>query len=320
MKTQKSVEAIRAGMAMALAAALLLAPVRMRAESEPEPDKEKRYLVRYDHGTSNLGPWQELALYVGEQGIQVYAGNELIHQIAARNLTSVTHELRAPFDPAKTTERVFNNTLGACSDLLTCPVLGAAGVVGAAGVGIATLFTPKEIIVTLNWDEANEARTLAMKVAWYQRDFILRAIEKSTGVQASERKPGRPQPAQKVAPRPADAQGTQQVAAGAATPAPGTAGQMQSLRLYLERDVMLGSVVLRRGDYDVYWQERESGIVVAFALAGEPGPAVRLLARVVAASEAAAEGQAVGVVYADGQSITSIREIRMPGRTLRLPV
>lgn len=318
MKNQKSVEVIRVGIALALWAALLLVPALARAEAEPDPAKEKRYLVRFDHGTSNLGPWQEIALYVGDE-IQVYAGNELIHQIAARDLTSVTHELRAPFDPARATERVFNDTLGACSDLLTCPVLGAAGVVGAAGVGIATLFTPKETIITLNWNEGSEPRTLAMKIAWYQRDFILRAIEKSTGVKASERKPGRPQPAQRVAPRTADGHGTHQVAAGVATQ-PGTAGQIQSLRVSLERDVMLGSVVLRRGDYDVYLQGRGSGIVVAFALAGEPGSGVRLLARVVASSEAAPEEQAVGVVYADGQSITSIREIRMPGRTLRLPV
>ncbi len=334
MKADEKAATTRVAIAMALAAALLAVLMVAPANAAEPAAKEKRYLVRFDHGSANLGPWQEIALYVGPRRVLVYSQNELVHEIPAEALTGVTHELRVPFDPAKATERVFNNTLGSCSDLLTCPVLGAAGVVGAAGVGIATLFTPKENIITLNWNEAGEARTLGMKIAWYQRDFILRAIERETGVKASERKPGMPH-----ARRPQNAlvsslpSGVAPAATGAATPvalpatpppalrpADGAAtGPIQGMKIVLERDALVCNMVLRRGEYVIYMQERTNGVVVAFTLAAEQGQVARILTRVLAASEPAPETQSVSVTYADAQSVTSIREIRLPGRTLRLP-
>ena len=136
--------------------------------SQPATAQEKRFLVRYDHGSANLAPWAGLKLYVGTERVRILAGNDLIHDIPVGNITRVTHELRSPFDPAKTTERVFNDTIGSCSNIPDCAVLGPAGVVGAAGVGVATLFTPKEYVITLNWTEGGQSRELAMKIAWYQ--------------------------------------------------------------------------------------------------------------------------------------------------------
>ena len=333
--------AVRSGcvlVALMLAGAMVAPP--LSAEAWPEPGaKEKRFLVRFDHGTANLGPWQEIALYVGDEKIYVYTGNELVHEFAAASLMGVTHELRAPFDPGKVTERVFNDTVGACSDLLTCPVLGAAGVVGAAGVGIATLFTPKQTIVTLHWNEGGEARTLAMKIAWYQRDFILRAVEKASGKKAEERKPGRP-----PTPAPAASATRASTVAGVpATPAPsGVApspmaapllirpqsqaaqplalGPIERHRVQLDYDVMFCNVLLRRGAYDMLLQDRSTGTVVAFAPIGEAGQPQRIVARALASRESAQPEQQLGIAYATPGSITSISEVRLPGRTLRLPL
>ncbi|GEM_PF-6750318 len=340
----------------ALAASLLLAMARPAlADAAPVEEwggpagGEKRYLVRYDHGTANLAPWAGLALYITAEKIRVVQDKELIHEILPAQVTSFTHELRSPFNPAKATERVFNDTVGACSDLLTCPVLGAAGVVGAAGVGIASLFTPKETIVTLNWTEDGRDMTLAMRVAWYQRDFIMRALEKATGRKGNERVAGaRPKNSAAPSALPHGQQRTSADAAattadaGAAAPAssvplaapaaytgaPGRApqtfpgdprGMIQRVELILDRRVQVGETVLEPGFYLLLMQERSTGaVVLAFVDDSVRGPAAsRIAARAVVAADPGPANAEVQPIFADEEPLTRFRELRLPGRVLR---
>ena len=169
------------GKRIRLAAALILVAALLAAAPAQAGDKDKRFLVRFDHGSANLKSYAGLKVYIGSDRVRVYSGNDLVHDIAAASITAIHKELRMPFNPGSTTERVFNDTLGACSNIIDCPVLGAAGVVGATGVGVATIFTPKQNVIWLYWVDNGQPRELAIKVAWYQRDSILRALESASG-------------------------------------------------------------------------------------------------------------------------------------------
>lgn len=330
----KSVLALAAGLFFALAPA-----ARAEEPAEFPAGGEKRFLVRYDHGTANLAPWAGLTLYVSSERIRVLAGDELVHEIRPESVTSFTHELRAPFDPAKTTERVMNDTVGSCSDLLTCPILGAAGVVGAAGVGVATLFTPKELVITLNWTEKNQPQTLAMKIAWYQRDFILRALEKATGHKASERLPS-PRPAPQAAP--ARQNETRQLAEGMSTQQPaGTApvssGQqfatrvtqqappaeprqpIQRFELILDRSVQVGDATIGPGFYLVLLQERANGAAAVAFLDDSIRDArtSKIAAAVVVSIEKGPDDAQIQPIFADDKDTTRFLEIRLPGKILK---
>jgi len=301
--------------------------------SEPEPAPgEKRYQVRYDHGSANLAAWAPLTIYVSGERIRIYERNQLVHEIAPDTVTSVTHELRTPFHPGRTTERVLNDTIGACSDLLTCAVAGPAGVVGTAGVGVAALFTPKENVVTLNWMENNEPRTLAVKVAWYQRDFILRALSEATGKEASERMPGPPSQSAAVPPAPLAPGGSQSTqAAGSGAPVqpmaqaayqPEAAAGRTPIRRFeivLDRSVMVGDVLLEPGFYLVLVQERgDREAVVAFVDdARREQRTVQIAARTLAQMDAAPADAELEPVFTSEEGVTRLAEIRLPGRTLK---
>ncbi len=320
----------------ALAAVLLISNTAALA-AEP-PGGEKRFLVRYEHGSANLAPWAGLALYVSVERIRVVAGNEVMHEIRPQDVTSFTHELRSPFDPARVTERVLNDTIGSCSDLLTCAVFGAGGVVGAAGVGVATLFTPKEFVITLNWTENNQPQTLAMKIAWYQKLFILGALEKSTGRKAAERLRGSrapgivmPAPAaqpggaqnrraaegQPAAP-PAD-QTPQAVPAVTRASDSATRAQIRRFELLLDRPALVGETLLPAGFYLVLVQDRNAGeAVVAFVPDSDRTTqtfqiAVRALVRV----EPGPEEAGIQPVFSQGADAAELAGIHLPGRLLK---
>ncbi len=308
MENKSSAKKMYSGIAAIVLATLLFA--------QSAAAQEKRFLVRYDHGSANLAPWAGLKLYVGSEHVRILAGNELIHDIPVASITSVSHELRSPFDPAKTTERVFNDTLGACSNLVDCAVLGSAGVVGAAGVGVASLFTPKEFVITVNWHESGQPRELAMKIAWYQKDFILRALEKSTGRSAIERLPSAHAPVNIHSAKLPDAQtstaspsispslDTTSVAATEISAAPksqtasalpaaesrGPAAATESpelirrFELVLYRSARVGDAVLQPGFYLVLVQERSNGKVMVVFLdnSAQDSPTTKILAKAFA--------------------------------------
>jgi hypothetical protein len=303
------------------------------------PMKEARFLVRYEHGSANLPPWQGLTLYVNSESVRILAGSELVHDIRVTDIRSFTHELRAPFHPAKTMERVSNDTIGSCTNLPECVVLGPAGVVGMAGVGVATLFTPKENVITLQWTEAGQPRELAMKIAWYQRDFILRALEKATGLRASERTGAVPkQPHALPAPSRQNTQVPQAAsihdpATVVSAPAPQTAvpaavnpqpaeqhDLIRRFDLVLDRTARVGTTQLVAGFYLVLVQERESGkaAVVFLDDSVKDSHASRIVARATADVIAAASEQALQPIFRDEAEVTRLFEIQLPGRTLRL--
>ncbi|MBI3663795.1 MAG: hypothetical protein HY234_12205 [Acidobacteria bacterium] len=338
MKSERRLKKMYPAIAAILAALLF---------AQSAPAQEKRFLVRYDHGSANLAPWAGLKLYVGAERVRIFAGNEVIHDIPVANITSVTHELRAPFDPAKTTERVFNDTVGACSNLVDCAVLGSAGVVGAAGVGVATLFTPKELVITINWLESSQPRELAMKIAWYQKDFILRALKKSTGRSATERLPGASAPVKIPAAMPPAAQ-TSRAASPSSTPAPaesavpapqmqatsaqvaalaeqepprtGSPGMIRRFELILDRSARVGDALLPPGFYLVLVQERMNGkaMVVFLDDSAQNSPTTKVLAKAFADLVSAPDATSIQSVFAGEGAAARLSEIRLPGRTLQL--
>jgi hypothetical protein len=349
----KAVGTFRAPLVMLLAAALLLAAPPVAA-ADPPRGGEKRYLVRFDHGSANLAPWAGIALYVGPEAIRVLAGNTVVHMIPPASVTAILYELRAPFDPARTTEKVFNDTLGACSNVVDCPLLGAAGAVGAAGVGIATLFTPKENVITLEWTENGEPRILAMKIAWYQRDFILRALENATGRTSAERAPGlraaKPQPApagarpgpsvtstlagasaadtapakaaaeaQPSIPPPAQGYGGV-VVTQAAAPAPAARGLTPRIELVLDRAARVGDATLAPGFYLLLIQVRtdNTSFVVFLDDAVRGAASSRIVARAAAEILPAVPGVEDALpVFSEAGGNAVLAEVRLAGRTLR---
>lgn len=316
MRCGDSKSSLRLVLAVVFAASLLAAA--------PARAGDKRFLVRYDHGTANLPAWTGLRLYVGADRVRVFADNELLHDIPARDITGVSHELRAPFDPAKAMERTFNDTLGSCSTVIDCPVLGAAGVVGAAGVGVATIFTPKEMVITLNWTENGQPRELAMKVAWYQRDFILGALEKATGRQAAERgsmaKPNaQPAPNKKGSP----AQSASLSAPAPTPPPPQAEPAREIVRRFewiLDRPVRVGQTELEPGFYIVLVQERTGGKASLVFLDDSVRDAQesKVVARATADIIEDASSTGLRLIFRDGPEGNVLAEIRLPGRILRL--
>ena len=304
----------------------------------PAAAQEKRFLVRYDHGSANLAPWAGLKLYVGKERVRVLAGNDPIHDIPVVNITSVTHELRSPFDPAKTTERVFNDTIGACSNIADCAVLGPAGVVGAAGVGVASLFTPKEFVITVNWQENGQPRELAMKIAWYQKDFILRAFRNLTGHTPTERLPGRQAPVNRS---PATLPGPQvssmlspspqvhPAAAPLSVPtihetaqseqADDSPNLIRRFEIILDRSARLNDTILPPGLYLVLVQERMNGKVMVVFLDNsvQNSPATTILAKAIADLAAAPEVTSIQTVFVVEGDAVRLSEIRLPGRSLK---
>jgi hypothetical protein len=309
---------------------LLLAPLGAMAQGKGD-FKEKRFLVRYDSGTANLAPFTGLTLYVNPRHVKVLAGRGVLHEIPVGAVTEFTHELRAPFHPGKAMERTFNNTVGACSNIIDCPVLGAAGTVGAAGVGVATLFTPKENVITVRWKEDGQLRVLTMKIAWYQRDFILRALESATGMRASEQTysavpakgaaPPNPPPGHGgplKAAQPAQAAGLQSVAAQRAADAP--AELVRRFEFVLDRPARVGGQELAPGFYLVLVEERSAGKVQIVFL----DDTVRDLSATKIAARASAEiiedasVAALEPIFREDGDSTTLIELRLPGRILKL--
>jgi hypothetical protein len=308
---------------------LLLAPAAM---AQGRGDfKEKRFLVRYDSGTANLAPFTGLTLCVNPRHVKLLAGRELVHEIPVGAVTEFTHELRAPFHPGKAMERTFNDTVGACSNIIDCPVLGAAGAVGAAGVGVATLFTPKETVITVRWKEDGQPRVVAMKIAWYQRDFILRALEKATGMRASEQTYTKA-PAKGAAPpnAPPGPGGSRTVV----QPPPSAGLQVAAVQqnaeaapefvrrfeFVLDRSARVGGHELEAGFYLVLVQERAAGKVKIVFL----DDSVRDLSATKIAARASADVvedaaiTALEPVFREDSSGTTLIELRLPGRILKL--
>jgi hypothetical protein len=297
------------------------------------PMKEKRFLVRYEHGSANLPPWAGLTIYVNSEAIRVLASNELIHTIRVSDVRNFTHELRAPFHPAKTMERVSNDTIGACSNVADCAILGPAGVVGMAGVGVATIFTPKENVITLQWTEAGEPRELAMKIAWYQRDFILRALEKATGLRASERtgsipkKPAPPTPKKQdfqqpvvSASNPADSSPSATVPVSEKLGEEALPSLIRRFELVLDRAAHVGQAELQPGFYLVLVQERGAGkaYIVFLDDSVKDSQTSKIVVRATADVVLTSGSEEIQPIFRETPEGLLLEQIQLPGRTLRL--
>lgn len=296
----------------------------------PAQGQEQRFLVRFDHGTANLSSWAGLRLYIGAGRVKVFSGETLVHDISAASMTGITHELRAPFDPAKTTERVFNDTVGSCMDL-TCVPVAAAGLVGAAGVGIATLFTPKEYVINLHWAEGGQPKELGIKVAWYQKEFILGALRNATGLRATERAAlatqqlaptapmkDTPQPGQAEAPAPVPAP----VAPVSQTETSPTQAQpvVHRIEWVVDRPVRVGDKQLEPGFYLVLLQEKPNHKAVLLFLDDslKDAEATKIVAGVTADVLEDVESLATQMVLRNSSEGTYLAQVRLRGKVLNV--
>jgi hypothetical protein len=304
--------------------ALVAAAVLLTANAAAAQVRDKRFLVRYDHGTISLPAWAPLELHISSERIRALHRGELVVEFPTQELTAVTHELRSPFDPARVTEQVMNDTVGSCSNLLDCPVLGAAGVTAAAGVGVATLFTPKEYVITMQWREQGRPQELAVKIAWYQKAFILGAFEKATGRTPMERTGDR-RPSAAVPPSAPSGgrQSTVVVLAPSRQPqsnADEPKDLLMRFEIILDRAAQVGDAMLEPGFYLVIIQERSNNKAMVVFLDNSVHNAAqpRILAKVLADIAAPAGVENMQPVFREDSGKTWLAEIQLPQKTLKL--
>ncbi|HEX9761202.1 MAG TPA: hypothetical protein VGA40_09795, partial [Candidatus Acidoferrales bacterium] len=234
---------------------------------------------------------------------------------------------RAPFDSPRTTERVLHDTVGSCMDL-TCAPVSAAGLVGAVGVGVASLFTPKEMIVNIHWVEEEQPRELGIKLAWYQRDIVLGQLERAAGRRALEHDAVTPADMTQGMERPVIR--TPGAAGDAFSPvsildvAHMEAQQQQGTLRWFEwesnLEVRVGGARLLPGTYIVLIQEmatREADIAFLDTMAAQAG-SLAIRARASATAVEGGNGQGTRMVFTPRDGNLVLAEIRLASHSLRL--